>query len=176
MARTEKQFEKAIERSYDKIAKLEVQLGVEAKKLKELEYELEYLKAKKSNKKLIDLIYQKDDKPKKKSNAILKEKRTAVRFDPEDLDIAFISLKYKDVAKMDKKTFHMNVDHVGLIFNESKGGCNLIFLNKKESSKFLPKGKNLGVIVGKLSPIKGQIAWRKNITSYIVSIGIEYLK
>jgi len=88
-------------------------------------------------------------------------KRKYIRFKPDVMAYAELEIeegrKYRPYAS-------------ALIFSEAHGGCGLILLADED----LHAGMKVRVKVGRLGPLKGEIAWKKEVDPEIVKIGIQY--
>lgn len=87
--------------------------------------------------------------------------RKNIRFEPNDLDSAFIDLKVESID--------FNPTKVGLIVDESMHGCKLI-VNKFD----LDNIKQVVVKVGQIDPLIADIVWSKEVQPNIHMIGLKY--
>lgn len=91
------------------------------------------------------------------------EKRKHVRFPGAPKSIAEIDFFNDKIAD-----FHPEV--VALIYEESSHGCGLILVN----SELIRRDLKCIVKVGKLAPLKGQIAWTRVLDPAVMMAGIRY--
>ena len=90
-----------------------------------------------------------------------------IRFPPDSDQIGFISFNLNEFKK----------ELSALILNESASGACLI-VNKALVPKIHPieASQILLVQIGKMSPLKGQVRWVKEIDESLFKIGIELLE
>jgi hypothetical protein len=100
-------------------------------------------------------------------------KRQFVRFNSNELDVAFLSLSEDKFSEFDEQTFQFEGDMAGLVIDESYQGCSLILLNKKEDDGFMPIGTRCIVKVGKQNPLQAEVKWRKSVAPDVLRIGLE---
>ena len=91
------------------------------------------------------------------------ERRKNIRFKPDPLMYALIDNKPK------KDGFNPQI--VGLIVNESYGGCELAILREYP----VKKGDKVKVKSGESGVIKAKISWQKKLDDKIGRIGLRYL-
>lgn len=89
--------------------------------------------------------------------------RKSIRFQPDPMTIAWMDFS-------NSKDFEPTL--VGLVLNEAYKGCALIVA----SDEPLKKEQKLKIKVGRLSPLKAQIAWIKNLEENIFKLGIKLLE
>ena len=97
-----------------------------------------------------------------KENTSTDEKRKFIRYDPDELDIAYIDFN--------TQTQEFNPKKVGLVINESYNGCVLLI---KEIGD-VQYGTMYQIKIGKSAPILSTIVWSHNIDIDIVKIGFKY--
>ncbi len=94
-----------------------------------------------------------------------KAKRRHLRFKPDPLDVAYI------MFSSDNKEFQPDV--AGLIIEEAPlGGCGLAI----RTTEKLQVGDQCSVKVGRLSPLKAEVSWRKNLDSQVIRVGFKFLE
>jgi hypothetical protein len=103
-------------------------------------------------------------------------RRNFIRFNPESLDIAILSLDETAFSHYDKSTEQFSGDMAGLIVDQSFKGCSLIFVNRASSEDLLAVGYKCIVKVGDLAPLPAQVRWRENLPSNLIKAGFEFLK
>lgn len=103
------------------------------------------------------------------------ERRRYIRFDPEELEIALLSEQLEEFAGCDLQSFDFRPTSVGLIMEESFGGCSLVFLDKARDPKPLKSGSQVILKVGKLDPILAEIRWRQEVAPQVVQVGFKYV-
>lgn len=91
-------------------------------------------------------------------------KRRYIRFTSEETVVAEISLN--------DRLRPFTPDLCGLVFNESYTGCGLVLLQ----TDLLQVGTPCVVRVGKLPPLRAQVAWRIQADPQVVKIGVSYLE
>lgn len=91
----------------------------------------------------------------------LKRPRSATRFKPDPLTVAYLSLKATGTGQL-----------VGLILNESFTGC-AVLINTEERFKLDQK---VFVKVGNLHAMAAQIIWSTQLDENIFKIGLRYLE
>ena len=93
------------------------------------------------------------------------ERRKNIRFKPDPLMYALIDTK----TEQDQDSFNPQI--VGLIVNESYGGCELAILREYP----VKKGDKVKVKSGESGVIKAKISWQKKLDDKIGRIGLRYL-
>lgn len=89
-------------------------------------------------------------------------KRKHTRFQPEGGGLARIDSRVANEEFCPE--FH------GLVVTEAYGGCGLIVC---ENVPIQP-GQSIRIQVGNLSPLVGQVRWRKTLDESTVKLGIQY--
>lgn len=90
--------------------------------------------------------------------------RKFVRFKPDTDAIALIDLN--------EDSTEFNPTITALVLNESYSGCALIFAH----NDFLKPATKVKIKIGKLDPLKGQVAWSKILEENIQKVGIALLE
>ena len=91
------------------------------------------------------------------------ERRKTFRFRPDPLAYALID---KDVD-----TDGFDPDYIGLIINESYGGCDLAVLLEYGISE----GDQLKIKLGESGIMKAEVSWQKLLDYKVSRVGIRYL-
>ncbi len=89
--------------------------------------------------------------------------RKSTRFQPDPMTIAQLDFAMG-------KDFRPTL--IGLVINESYTGCAMIFVTDEPPKKDL----KMRIKVGALSPLKGQVAWVKNLEENIYKVGVRLLE
>lgn len=93
-------------------------------------------------------------------------KRRRIRFRPDPLDFAQIDSRPAASGRFE-------VDSVAIIVDEEPmGGCCVVMLDNPK----LLEGAVCRVKVGRLDPLRAQVAWRKPLEAGIVRLGFEFLE
>lgn len=100
-------------------------------------------------------------KKKKSASKLLTPPRRSVRFQPDPLTIAVISLE--------EKLFKPAI--VGLVLNESFGGCSIL-INHDDGLK---KDKVFAIKVGQLAVLRAKVIWNKNLEESIYKVGFKFV-
>ena len=103
-------------------------------------------------------------------------RRNFIRFNPESLDIAILSMDETSYSHYDKSTEQFNGETAGLIVDQSFKGCSLVFVNRESSEDFLPVGYKCLLKVGQLAPLPSQVRWREKLPSNLIKAGFEFLE
>jgi hypothetical protein len=88
--------------------------------------------------------------------------RRSVRFTPDPLTIAVLSLNAE-------KVFRPVL--VGLVLNESFGGCSIL-INHDDSLK---NDQIVNIKVGQLGLMKAKVIWVKNLEESIYKVGLKFI-
>ncbi|MBN1846966.1 MAG: hypothetical protein JW932_00115 [Deltaproteobacteria bacterium] len=91
------------------------------------------------------------------------ERRKNFRFRPDPLDYALID-KEAQKDSFDPK-------HIGLIINESYGGCDLAVLLECG----IEKGDQLKIKLGESGVMKAEVSWKKTLDYKVSRIGLQYV-
>ena len=89
-------------------------------------------------------------------------KRKSIRFDSDPNWMAWLSLE--------SRVEDFKNDIVGLVINESKEGCSIIFRDLPE----IENDKTYYLQVGSLDPLKAKVVWRKEIDEGVIRVGFSY--
>lgn len=89
--------------------------------------------------------------------------RRSVRFTPDPLTIAGLSLK-------NEKVFRPSI--IGLVLNESFGGCSVLV----NHDPALKKDQVLSIKVGHLGVMKAKVVWVKNLEESVYKIGLKFIE
>lgn len=92
-------------------------------------------------------------------------RRKHVRFEPDPLTYALIDITTK---QEDKDTFHPT--HMGLIVQESHGGCALVISTKTG----LKKGDHCLLKVGDLPVFYSEVRWIVKLDKDFIKAGFQY--
>ncbi|MDH4199620.1 MAG: hypothetical protein OEV66_04490 [Spirochaetia bacterium] len=101
--------------------------------------------------------------------------RKHIRFYPEPLEIALIDTDVQRYADFNRANPEMKTQFIALIENESHKGATLVFVLKDADLNVINDGAKWLVQLGKLSPLKAEVKWHRNIDTFIVKAGIALL-
>jgi hypothetical protein len=90
--------------------------------------------------------------------------RNSLRYVPEQDTIAWVD------HTMESAEFKPQA--AALIFSESFRGCGLVIIDTQKLH--LKVGSICRVKIGDLTPIEGEVRWRKQLHSDVVKLGIQY--
>lgn len=89
--------------------------------------------------------------------------KRATRFDPEPMELGYIDFS-------SGKTF--NPQMVGIVLNESYGGCSLVVACNSE----LIAGQMFKAKIGNIDPLKATFMWVKHLEENIYKVGVKFLE
>lgn len=92
-------------------------------------------------------------------------KRKHIRFKPDPLDVAFVAFN--------QNVSEFQPDMAALIIEEAPlGGCGLVI----RFTEKLQVGDKCAVKVGRLSPLKAEVSWRKPLDNQVLRMGFKFLE